>query len=151
MKRLTIVVLSVVVVVVLASCASNQGSQSGMGEQDIQRVTSSSPTTFVEEANVPEGKALLYIYWPGQMALQFDETGDPLVLAKSGPIGILPQGGYYRYVTESGTIKLWLVSLYAKGLKFELLLARHIMSGSVFPAIFPVLWVVLMVDFSLQI
>jgi hypothetical protein len=45
--------------------------------------------------------------------------GDPLVLAKGGPIGILPQGGYYRCVVESGTSRFWLVSLYTKELRLE--------------------------------
>jgi hypothetical protein len=92
------------------------------------------------EADIPKGKALVYIYWPGQMASQDNERGDPLVLAKSGPIGILPQGGYYRRITETGTIKLWLVSLYTRELQLETVAGQTYYVKVGFPGNFRSIW-----------
>jgi hypothetical protein len=92
------------------------------------------------ESDIPNGKALLYIYWPGQMASQDNEIGDPLVLAKNGPIGILPRGGYYRRVTETGTIKLWLVSLYARELRLEVVAGQTYYVRVGFPGNFQSIW-----------
>ncbi len=92
------------------------------------------------EADIPKGKALLYIYWPGQMASQDNEIGDPLVLAKNGPIGILPRGGYYRRVTDTGTTKLWLVSLYARELRLETVAGQTYYVRVGFPGNFQSIW-----------
>jgi hypothetical protein len=42
---------------------------------------------FVEETNIPDGKALIYIYQTPPFLLQ---EKSPLVLAKEGPVGVLP-------------------------------------------------------------
>jgi hypothetical protein len=72
------------------------------------------PTPFVE-GSAPEGKALIYIYHPS------DATADKAVMifAKSGIIGAIPEGSYFAYVTEPGTIKLWLISIWSKELTIE--------------------------------
>lgn len=69
------------------------------------------------ESNVPEGKSLVYIYYVGWSL----ENLGPLILTKSGPLGVLIHGSYFSYVAEPGTVKLWLVASLAKGIKFETL------------------------------
>ena len=78
------------------------------------------PPPFVE-ASVPEGKALIYIYSfvrnatagenesRNESYVRKQKIGD-LLLAKSGPVGILSPNSYIAYVTEPGSIELWLVS-----------------------------------------
>jgi hypothetical protein len=67
------------------------------------------------EANVPEGKAIVYFYCPQGLFAVFS----PLVVAKDGPIGTLPAGNYRAYISDPGTARFWLVSLNSAGLKFE--------------------------------
>ena len=71
------------------------------------------PPPFVED-NVPDGKALIYIYRVAGMG-EFD----PLVIAKTGPVKTLAMDTYIAYVTDPGTVKLWLVSLGTKELQIE--------------------------------
>jgi hypothetical protein len=95
MKRLSLVLLSLVVAAAMASPVFAKPA-------------------FVED-NVPEGKALIYMYYQDNSK---DNWG-PLVLAKSGPIGILVHNSYRAYLAEPGTIKLWLVNFYASELKLD--------------------------------
>jgi hypothetical protein len=74
------------------------------------------PVSPFVEATVPDGKARLYIYY---RALDLGNSAGFLLLTKNGPIGILPSGRYLSFVTDPGTLKLWLVGLYATELKLE--------------------------------
>jgi hypothetical protein len=98
MKRLTSVLLSVVVAVVLPAL-----------------VFGAPP--FVE-ASVPDGKALIYIYAKDIPGSQFPNRGQ-LVFEKSGPIGILTSKSYQSHVAEPGTIYLWVVSAFTIPFKME--------------------------------
>lgn len=94
MKRLTIVLLAAVTLA-LASPIFGQRA-------------------FVE-GNVPDGKALVYIYYLGWST----QTIGPLVIAKDGPVGVLLHESYCRCVTDPGTIKLWLAAGWVTQFKFE--------------------------------
>jgi len=110
MKRMTIVLLSVIVALALASPIFGAGGAGGGGQTQDQKVP-----PFVE-ASVPDGKALIYIY-SGSFTLM--GSFGPLLLGQSGPIAVLAPNHYRTLVTEPGTIKLWVVSLYARELKLE--------------------------------
>jgi hypothetical protein len=108
MKRLTIALFLTAVAVVLVSTTFCQDQGNIEGQKK--------PVSPFVEATVPDGKALVYIYY---RALDLGDSAGFLVLTKSGPIGILPSGRYLSFVTDPGTLKLWLVGLYATELKLE--------------------------------
>jgi hypothetical protein len=119
MKRLTVVLLTVVVAVLLASPISSEGQgESGQRKQSGQNEQAGPATGFVEEPNIPDGKALIYIYQPGN-PVGFASAWTPLLLAKDGPLGILPPRSYYSYLTDPGTIKFWLAASESRELKVE--------------------------------
>ncbi len=66
----------------------------------------------------------MYIYKPGSLPEE-PKVGEPsfgtLLFSKSGPIGVIRDGGYYSFVTDPGTIKLWLVGARVAELKLEAL------------------------------
>jgi hypothetical protein len=68
--------------------------------------TPKKPPTFVEEP-VPDGKALIYIYFPSGL-------GTPLFFTNSGPLATLTPGSYFTYVVDPGTVKLWVSYINAK-------------------------------------
>jgi hypothetical protein len=110
MKRL-IVLLTIVVV-----SASPILAVGGTSSQSYKEAT-----PFVE-ANVPDGKALVYIYIGAYLLDSWSQNAGLLVLAKDGPIDVLPPNSYCTYVTDPGTIKLWAVpwaSKYSLGTKFD--------------------------------
>lgn len=111
MKRLTVVLLSVVFAVVLTSAVFGAGKPASPPPP---------PPPFVE-ANVPDGKALIYIYSKGFLLNSWNGNAGLLVLSESGPIGILHSAGYHTYIVEPGSIKLWIVGAqaYAAGLTLE--------------------------------
>ena len=97
MKRLTIAILSIAI-------ALWPASQVFAGPAFI-------------EANVPEGKVIVYFYFPQALFINFS----PLVVAKDGPIGVLSAGNYRVYISDPGTLRFWLVSLNSAGIKLEVL------------------------------
>ena len=117
-KRSTIVLLSVVAALALTSPVFGQHAEPKPPPAPL-------PPPFVE-ASAQDGKALIYIYITGpnsenlvRNASSTERTG-LLVLAKSGPIGLFDKlGSYFSYVSEPGTIKLWLVGLYTTECKLE--------------------------------
>ena len=94
MKRLA-VLLSMVVALALASSAW-------------------AAPAFVE-ASVPDGKALIYLYRPGAIFSSLN----PTLLAKDGPIGVLPLSSFLSYTSDPGTVKLWFVAATSASLKVE--------------------------------
>jgi hypothetical protein len=68
------------------------------------------PPRFVRE-EIPEGKAIVYIYYTGSVARA------PLLLADSGPLAVLHLGrtddnlffgSYFPYVVDPGKVRLWM-------------------------------------------
>jgi len=55
--------------------------------------------TFAEES-APDGKALIYIYYPAG-------GGSPLFFSNSGPLAILTAGSYFTYAVDPETVRLW--------------------------------------------
>ena len=107
MKRLTIVLLSMVVAVTLSSRIFGQGKPN--------QAPPPPPSPFIESP-VPDGKTLIYIYWNAGWS---EKNHGFMIFAKSGPIGVLSPNSYVTYVTEPGTISLWLVGAFSKSLKVE--------------------------------
>ena len=90
MKRLTIILLSVLVAGALANPLFGKDEQP--------------KPTFVEEPNIPEGKALVYIY----MTPHLFGGGDAVwVLTKDGPAAVCSPGWYSSYFADAGPLKLW--------------------------------------------
>jgi hypothetical protein len=73
------------------------------------------PPTFVEEP-APEGKCIIYIYSVFQTNFYA-----PLILAKDGPITVLPVNTYFAYVTDPGAVKIWVAASESKELTVEVL------------------------------
>ena len=59
---------------------------------------------FSEEPGIPEGKALIYIYFPkSYYPTQISAT----VMADQQPVTILEQGYYFPYIAAPGSIDFW--------------------------------------------
>lgn len=59
---------------------------------------------FAEEPGIPEGKALIYIYFPtSYYPTQISAT----VMANQQPVTFLKQGYYFPYITAPGSIDFW--------------------------------------------
>jgi hypothetical protein len=104
MKRLTIVLLSVVAVIILSSPVFGQ-YHNNMSQGQGQGQAVQGPPPFVP-ASVQNGKALVYIYWEGNC---YDRRKGILVTTETGPIGVLEPGTYISFVADPGTYKLWLI------------------------------------------
>ena len=67
------------------------------------------PPTFVEEA-IPDGKAVIYIYTPYIEGLVAPPSATILIFSKSGPLSLLPRQSYFSFVTDPGTVELWVIA-----------------------------------------
>jgi hypothetical protein len=122
MKRLALLLFSFILVLVLSIPLFGE---SGGGSQKKKKAV----PPFVE-ANVPEGKALVYIYRTTDFGVQLIA----LILAKDGPISVLPMGTYCVYVADPGIIKLWLSSISSAEIKAEVVTGQvYYVKGSFGP------------------
>jgi hypothetical protein len=78
------------------------------------------PPTFIEEKNIPEGKAVIYIYRSPNVNEEFKSRA-PLILTKEGAIGILPHSSFYALIVEPGKIKYWFVCDKSREIDVEVL------------------------------
>lgn len=114
MKRLTIVLLSMVLAVGLSSAVFGAGKP----------VAPPPPPPPFVEGTAPGGKVLVYVYSPGGPTPE-PKAGEslfgPLLSSKSGPIGVMKAGSYCSLITDPGTIKFWLSASRVAELKLEAL------------------------------
>jgi len=59
---------------------------------------------FAEEPGIPEGKALIYIYFPPSY---YPTQVAATVMANQQPVTTLKAGNYYPYITAPGSIDFW--------------------------------------------
>ena len=67
------------------------------------------PTTFVEEP-IPDGKAIIYIYNTVPQPFAMKGWGSVMVFSKNGPLTVLPMSSYFTFITDPGTVDLWVVA-----------------------------------------
>ena len=111
-RRFTVFVMFSFALFLFAGLAFGQGR--GQTGQDQKKLP-----PFVEETNIPDGKAVLYVYRPGDLPPVGWLKASPLIILGNELVGTLTNAGYLVCFVDPGNVKLWIVSTSSKSLKMD--------------------------------
>jgi hypothetical protein len=106
MNRFITAVFILVLTLILASPVFGEGQgESEQTKQGTQNEEAKSTTVFVEEPNIPDGMALLYLY-----SIQpFPYTCQWVAYTRDGPIAWFANETYFPYYVTPGKIRFWAI------------------------------------------